>query len=99
MTSILEKADYVKSAKQLRHHTCHWPRCDKQVPPALWGCYPHWRRLPLVIRIAIWNSYKLGQEIKLNPSKAYIEAAKRAQKWILEHSVDFKKGKSIEKAR
>jgi len=31
------KADYVRSQGQTRNHHCHWPGCDKQVPPAMWG--------------------------------------------------------------
>lgn len=32
------KADYARSQGQTREHHCHWPGCDKQVPPAMWGC-------------------------------------------------------------
>jgi len=38
------KADYVRSQGQTRNHHCHWPGCDKQVPPAMWGCKGHWYR-------------------------------------------------------
>lgn len=36
------KADYVRAQGQTRPHHCHWPGCDKQVPPAMWSCKPHW---------------------------------------------------------
>lgn len=91
MASVRLKVEYVKRAAQDRIHECHWPGCEVQCPPAKWGCSPHWFRLPLTIRIAIWNAFKPGQEIKRNPKREYILAARRAQKWILNHSLDFKR--------
>lgn len=41
-----EKAYYVRSQPQTRKHHCHWPGCEKQVPPAMWGCKTHRFRLP-----------------------------------------------------
>lgn len=63
-------------------HTCHWPGCDKRVPPAMWGCRQHWYRLPLKLRNRIWATYVPGQEITKTPSRAYLDAAKEAQDWI-----------------
>lgn len=85
MTSISQKVAYVKSQGQTRTHHCHWPDCDKQVPPAMWGCRPHWFKLPLEIRTAIWNAYRPGQEVSMSPGRAYVEAANRAQEWIRDH--------------
>lgn len=79
------KADHVRRAQQTRAHECHWPGCTAQVKPAMWGCAPHWFRLPQAIRDAIWAAYRIGQEQSLNPSRAYMEAARRAQEWILEN--------------
>ena len=79
------KADYVKSQKQTRAHTCHWPGCNKQVPPAMWGCKQHWFKLPLRLRSKIWATYKPGQEITMTPSAAYLDAADEVQKWIREN--------------
>lgn len=78
----MSKAAYVKSQGQTRGHTCHWPGCEAQVPPAMWGCGAHWFRLPSAIRKNIWRSYIPGQEITGNPTPQYIEAAKAAQEWI-----------------
>ena len=64
-------------------HFCHWPGCRIEVPPKLWGCKPHWFRLPKAIRDAIWESYRLGQEISKTPSAEYLVAARSAQEWIL----------------
>ena len=78
------KADYVRLQPQTRNHHCHWPGCTRQVPPALWGCKPHWFLLPLAIRTAIWNAYRPGQEKDMTPSDAYVLAAEVAQDWIRE---------------
>jgi hypothetical protein len=82
MPSITDKVAYVKSQGQTRAHHCHWPGCDRQVPPAMWGCKIHWYRLPAEIRRDIWNAYRPGQERTQTPSRAYVEAAQRAQEWI-----------------
>ena len=63
-------------------HTCHWPGCEKAVPPRMWGCAAHWFKLPLVLRNEIWRTYKPGQEITKTPSSEYIVAAKAVQEWI-----------------
>lgn len=79
------KSEYVKSQPQRRPHECHWPGCRKQVPPAMWGCKAHWFKLPLHLRNKIWAAYSPGQEIRMDPSEAYIEAALEVQRWILEN--------------
>jgi hypothetical protein len=81
------KSDYVLRQPQTRSHSCHWPGCDKQVPPAMWGCSRHWFRLPSEIRMKIWRAYRPGQEEDLSPSAAYLEAAEEAQAWIRGRSV------------
>lgn len=65
-------------------HLCHWPGCPKQVPPALWGCKPHWFALPKHLRDAIWRYYVPGQEITKTPSEQYLEVARQVQDWIAE---------------
>jgi hypothetical protein len=82
MTSVSSKVAYVKSQGQTRNHECHWPGCNKQVPPAMWGCAEHWYKLPKVLRDKIWATYRPGQEKTLTPSMQYIEAANEVQQWI-----------------
>ena len=67
----MNKYARVATAEQTRFHTCHWPGCNKQVHPALWGCKPHWFKLPQRIRNQIWANYRTGQEESLNVSKGY----------------------------
>lgn len=81
----MNKAEYVKSQKQTRDHACHWPGCKIQVPPALWGCSKHWYMLPKSLRTKIWDTFVPGQEIKMSPSREYLEAAEEVQKWIKEY--------------
>lgn len=66
-------------------HTCHWPRCPVEVPPAMWGCKKHWFRLPLRLRNRIWQTYVPGQETTKDPSQAYLDAAQAVQSWIVEY--------------
>ena len=77
-----EKANYVRSQRQTRDHHCHWPGCEKQVPPAIWGCRQHWFKLPLDLRRKIWAAFEPGQEVNMTPSDAYMEAAREVQAWI-----------------
>lgn len=84
MTSIKDKADHVRAARQTRVHRCHWPGCQTLVPPAKWGCAAHWFRLPLVYRNRIWGAYRVGQEADLTPSREYLAVAREVQQWIKE---------------
>jgi hypothetical protein len=79
----VSKAAYVLGQRQTRNHTCHWPGCTRQVPPAMWGCKAHWYALPKDLRDQIWDTYRPGQERTLTPSRAYVEAARKVQNWIL----------------
>jgi len=63
-------------------HTCHWPGCDRPVPPAMWGCKAHWFSLPTGLRAEIWRTYRRGQEVTKTPSADYLVAAKAVQTWI-----------------
>lgn len=75
-------------------HTCHWPGCGKPVPPAMWGCKPHWFALPKRLRDLIWDTYVPGQEITKTPSDAYINAAQQVQTWI--KAKEFAEKKMVE---
>lgn len=79
---MITKVEYVMNAEQTRDHACHWPGCITQVPPAMWGCRVHWFTLPKEIRDALWLAYEPGQEIDMQVSKEYLDAAQWAQDWI-----------------
>ncbi len=81
------KADYVRRQEvNDPNHTCHWPGCDKIVPPAMWGCRKHWFKLPRALRSEIWRTYQPGQEISKSPSAAYLETAQKVQAWIRDNA-------------
>jgi hypothetical protein len=84
MTTIGQKADYVRteSRKPAGKHHCHWPGCDRKVPPAKWGCIKHWYMLPIGLRNKIWVTFRPGQEISKTPSRTYVEVAREVQEWI-----------------
>lgn len=75
-------------------HTCHWPGCGEEVPPAMWGCKGHWFALPKLLRDRIWATYRRGQEITKTPSPEYLEAALEVQAWIAEYIRHRSPGKS-----
>lgn len=85
MSEIAAKVAHVKAARQTRLHACHWIGCTKQVPPAMWGCRPHWFALPGQLRTRIWNTYRAGQEIDGRPSLQYLAVATEIQRWITDH--------------
>ncbi len=68
-------------------HTCHWPGCPKEVSPKLWGCPGHWFRLPPNLRLAVWSTYRPGQEITKTPSREYVAVARAVQDWIAQATV------------
>jgi hypothetical protein len=76
----------------MSRHTCHWPGCTKAVPPAMWGCKPHWFKLPKPLRDAVWNAYVPGQEISKTPSAKYLAVAALVQGWIAGTVVVHKDG-------
>jgi hypothetical protein len=83
--SMGQKVEHVRA--ELRKpvpagHTCHWPGCKVQVPPAVWGCKRHWFRLPKILRDKIWRAYRTGQEITKRPSREYLAVADEVAKWI-----------------
>lgn len=81
----MSKADYVRdqSTRPHRGHHCHWPGCDRDVPPAKWGCTRHWYALPAELRLKIWRTFQPGKEISKRPSTEYLAVAREVQDWIV----------------
>jgi transcriptional regulator with XRE-family HTH domain len=84
--TVASKRRYVKRQGQTRDHHCHWPGCNTQVPPAMWGCRTHWFKLPKALRDRIWATYAPGQEVDMTPSAEYLQVADDVQRWIRENS-------------
>jgi hypothetical protein len=83
---MTDKYQHVARARQTRPHTCHWPGCDKQVPPAMWGCKEHWMCLLSQLRRAIWSAYRPGQEEDGAVSEEYLRVAREAKDFIIRSS-------------
>jgi hypothetical protein len=79
------KVEYVRRQPQTREHSCHWPGCKAQVPPALWGCKAHWMKIPKNLRNRILSTYQPGQEVDGDVSEEYLDAADAVQVWIEEY--------------
>lgn len=60
-----------------KHH-CHAIGCDKAVPPRMFMCGSHWKRLPAQHKAAVWKHYRPGQENDKEPSLAYLIASHSA---------------------
>lgn len=80
----MDKRAYVRQQGQTRAHRCHWPGCEEQCPPAMWGCRRHWFSLPKRLRDAVWREYRPGQEQDGAPSAAYLEVLLEVERWIVE---------------
>lgn len=81
----MSKADYVREklrAGDAGDHHCHWPGCERKVPPAAWGCMKHWKMLPKPLQRKIWAAFRPGQEQDKSPSQAYRIAARDVREWI-----------------
>lgn len=59
-------------------HTCHARGCTVEVPPEMLMCIDHWRKVPRNLQLAVWKTYRRGQEVDKSPSPAYLAAAQAA---------------------
>lgn len=64
------------------NHTCHATKCFVEVPPKLFMCKKHWYMLPREIRSAVWATYVPGQEVRKDPSRAYLEVTQQAIAYV-----------------
>lgn len=51
----------------------------------MWGCAPHWFKLPAILRAHVLKEYVPGQEITKTPSARYLAVAHIVQSWIDAH--------------
>lgn len=59
-------------------HTCHATACTRTVPPKMLMCLKHWRMVPKALQEDVWDAYEPGQEIRKDPTRAYLTAARAA---------------------
>lgn len=59
-------------------HRCHALNCERPVEARFLMCPPHWRMVPLELQRRVWATYVPGQEVRKDPTAAYLEAAAAA---------------------
>jgi hypothetical protein len=59
-------------------HLCHAENCTVEVPPRLLMCGKHWAMVPKPEQREVWRTYREGQEIRKDPSREYLLAARAA---------------------
>jgi hypothetical protein len=59
-------------------HTCHAEACEVKVHPRFLMCRRHWAMVPPSIQRAVWNAYVPGQEVRKDPTPAYLEVMRLA---------------------
>ncbi len=59
-------------------HSCHARGCGVEVPPKMLMCLRHWRMVPRRLQYRVWQEYVPGQEIRKDPTLAYLDVQKQA---------------------
>lgn len=64
------------------NHKCHAYACNSNVPPRMLMCAKHWRIVPKATQNRVWATYQPGQERRMDPSHAYLNAAAEAVRLV-----------------
>ena len=59
-------------------HPCHAIGCNEEIPPRMLFCLRHWRMVSRPLQRRVWAAYVPGQEIRKDPTDAYLEVQKEA---------------------
>lgn len=59
-------------------HACHATGCDVEVSPRMLMCRRHWAMVPRALQRMVWGAYVPGQEIRKDPTSAYMRVARDA---------------------
>jgi len=59
-------------------HVCHARGCSVPVPPRLLMCKRHWFMVPATLRRRVWAAYVPGQEVRKDPTAAYLSVMQEA---------------------
>lgn len=65
-------------------HTCHAVNCDRNVPPLMHMCGPHWSMVPRHLKAALRRAYRPGQEQRMDPTAGYLRCAAATVKAVAE---------------
>jgi hypothetical protein len=52
----------------------------------MFACRQHWFLFPRALRAKLLETYSPGQEVRKNPSPAYLAAARALRAWAEDHS-------------
>lgn len=63
-------------------HLCHAYGCTQSVPPKMLMCLKHWCMVNPKIQSLVWRTYISGQEVRKDPTRAYL-LAQRAAVWCV----------------
>lgn len=63
-------------------HGCHAVNCQLEVPPRLLFCARHWAMTPKNLQALIWKHYVPGQEVRKDPTDAYLEAQEYVVRFV-----------------
>lgn len=81
----VNRVAHINQADLAPKHQCPWPRCTTRVPTSMWGCKPHWFKLPQNLRTTLWREYEPGQSAATQ-TEAYKEAAAAIEQWIKDNA-------------
>lgn len=79
---LLKRTPEDVSAVTQGTHFCNALHCQYKINHELLMCGKHWRMVPKRIQLAIWNAYRPGQYADQNPSKAWLQAAGDAIRYV-----------------
>ena len=66
-----------------QQHRCHIPGCGVRVKPEMLLCAFHWAKVPKPLKQAVWKTYRPGQCSDKNPSRAWLDAADAAIRYVI----------------
>ena len=66
------------------NHHCHAVGCETRVPPKMFMCLAHWRRVPRELQRAVWANYRPGQEDDKRPTAEYMRVTDQARRAVAE---------------
>lgn len=84
-------------------HHCHAVDCPLRIPPRLLFCSRHWFMVPKPLQRLVWKVYKPGQEVRKDPSAAYMvvqglavaHVAWKEGRWTAQYRDDFAQAKLL----
>lgn len=62
----------------MSEHRCHARECSEATPPRLLMCGRHWRMVPPLLRDEVNRTFVPGQGTRVEPTRAYLDAARAA---------------------